>query len=128
MDTLAGLPVMPVAPSGRAIDARYGNKRAEMWFLLAAWIKRGGALPQDDGLSKELTAPTYTFNASGKFMLESKDQIKDRLGFSPDIGDALAQTFAIPESPGDMDPMIAEDDEAGGKLLTEYDPFSDDRW
>lgn len=69
--------------SGKAIDPRYMNKRAEMWFEMAEWIRRGGAIPNDPQLQKELTAPTYTF-MNGKFQLEPKDQIKARLGFSPD--------------------------------------------
>lgn len=85
--------------SGKAIDARYFNKRSEMWFLLADWVKRGGALPKIPELQKELTAPTYTFQ-SGKFRLEEKDQIKKRLGYSPDMGDGLALTFGLPEMPG----------------------------
>ena len=82
--------------AGRPIDERYLNKRAEMWFLMAEWVKRGGALPNDQVLSRELTAPTYTFQ-NGKFRLEDKDQIKARLGFSPDLADALVLTFALPD-------------------------------
>lgn len=85
--------------SSKAIDNRYHNKRSEMWFLMAEWIKRGGVLPNDPELVKELTAPTYTFQ-NGKFLLEPKDQIKERLGYSPDKADALCLTFAVPEMPG----------------------------
>ncbi len=83
--------------SGKAIDSRYLNKRAEIWFEMQKWIKRGGALPNDATLLKEMVAPTYTFK-NGKFMLEPKEQIKARLGFSPDRADALAMTFAEPEA------------------------------
>lgn len=110
--------------SGKAMDPRYLNKRAEMWFEMAAWVKRGGGLPNDSTLSKELTAPTYTFNG-GKFQLESKDQIKARLGFSPDICDALCLTFAMPDMPR-QDSLEALTSKAG-KLLSEYDPFGPDR-
>jgi hypothetical protein len=48
--------------SGKSADPRYFNKRAEMWFNMVEWIKRGGAIPNDPELLKELTAPTYTFN------------------------------------------------------------------
>jgi hypothetical protein len=84
---------------GKAIDPRYKNKRAEMWFGMADWVKRGGSLPDMPELIAELTGPTYTFDNQGKFMLESKDQIKERLGYSPDIADALCLTFALPEMP-----------------------------
>lgn len=74
--------------SGKAIDPRYTNKRAEMWFLMADWIKKRGSLPKDPRLAKELVSPTYSLQ-NGKFLLESKEQIKKRLGFSPDRADAL---------------------------------------
>ena len=92
----SGVRAQEVNFSGKALDPRYFNKRAEMWFNMAEWIKRGGSLPNEDRLLKELTVPTYTFK-NGKLILESKDQIKERLGFSPDMADALALTFALPE-------------------------------
>lgn len=39
-----------------ADDARYFNKRTEIIFRLADWIKRGGCLPDDPLLAAELTA------------------------------------------------------------------------
>lgn len=83
---------------GPAGDPRYKNKRAEMWFALGDWIKGGGALPNLPELVGELTTPTYTFS-NGKIMLEDKDQVKARLGRSPDLADALALTFAFPVAP-----------------------------
>ena len=35
------------------------------------------------------------FDSSGRLVLESKDHIRERVGFSPDLGDAAALTFAI---------------------------------
>ena len=81
-----------------AIDPRYKNKRAEMWLEMADWVKRGGSLPPVPELVQELTSPTYTFN-QGKLQLEDKDQIKARIGRSPDLADALALTFALPDQP-----------------------------
>lgn len=83
--------------SGRADDPRYVNKRTEMYFELSKWIKRG-QLPKDRILQKELTCMQYTFH-NGKFKLEDKEQIKKRLGFSPNRADALAMTFAMVEMP-----------------------------
>lgn len=98
----AGLPVVGIQFAGKAGNPRYHNKRAEMWFLMAEWIKAGSALPPDGELVKELTAPTYHF-VGDRFALERKEQIKERLGFSPDLADALALTFAQPvEPPGTL--------------------------
>ena len=109
---------------GKAINPRYANKRAEMWFELAEWIKRGGAIPNIPELVPELTAPTYTLN-QGKIQLEDKDQIKKRIGRSPDLGDALALTFAYPDAPASMalvHPSFARKANAG-----EYDPYAEER-
>ena len=81
-----------------AIDPRYGNRRAEMWFGMAEWIKRGGAIPEVPGFLAELTTPRYFFR-NGKLWIEEKDMIKAQLQRSPDLGDALAQTFALPDAP-----------------------------
>lgn len=94
----AGHTPIPVNFAGKPIDPRYANKRAEMWFRLAEWVKKGGCLPKIPSLIRELTTPTYTF-INGKFALEEKKLIKKRLGLSPDMGDALALTFALPEMP-----------------------------
>ncbi len=115
---------MPINFSGKAMDPRYLNKRAEMWFTMAEWVKRGGALPNIPMLSRELSAPTYFFQ-NGKFQLESKEQIKARLGFSPDMADALALTFAIPEMPSTI--AIPGLIQSSG-LLADYDPFDPERF
>lgn len=117
----AGHAPMEISFSGKAIDPRYFNKRSEMWFLMAEWVKRGGALPNHPVLAKELTTPTYTFQ-NGKFRLEEKDQIKQRLGFSPNYADALCLTFALPEMPrGSEFPLVGEQQR---KIKSEYDPYN----
>ena len=85
----AGYSPLEIHFSGKPTDKRYFNKRSEMWFQMAEWVKRGGCIPELAILRKELTAPTYTFQ-NGRFKLEDKEQIKKRLGFSPNYGDALA--------------------------------------
>lgn len=109
VDTLLqrGHSPMEVNFQGRADDSRYFNKRAEMWYRMVEWIKRGGVLPKDEQLLKELTAPLYFFSASGKIQIEDKAQIKTRLGFSPDKADALALTFAMAETPGGLSSALA---------------------
>jgi hypothetical protein len=78
-------------------------------------MKGGMALPNIPELVAELTVPTYTF-LGGQFVLEEKDQIKARLGRSPDLADALAETFAIPDMPGGMAGV-------GGKAESDADPY-----
>jgi hypothetical protein len=124
----AGWSPIPVNFSGKALDSRYFNKRAEMYFLMTEWIKRGGFLVRTPELPRELTSATYSFQ-NGKFRLEDKNQIKQRLGFSPDIADAMALTFALPEMPSDKAGFPG----SGGwahrpnEMKWEYDPFSKER-
>jgi phage terminase large subunit len=106
--------------SGKAIDQRYLNKRAEIWFNMAEWIKRGGCLPDLPELVGELTTPTYYFQ-NGKFQIEPKDHIKERLGASPDLADALALTFSLPDMPSSTAPLVVGLSEKRFKF--EYDPF-----
>jgi len=119
---LAGYAPVPVNFSGKADDARYFNKRSEMWFRMADWVKKGGSLPRRPGLLKELTAPTYTFH-NGKFRLEEKDQIKKRLKFSPDEADGLALTFAFVEMPASIAAVHPSLAAGGNKTVSDWDPF-----
>lgn len=77
-------------------DKRFVNRRAEMWYGVREWLKSGGRLVEDECLKAELTAPTYSFDASGRIKLEPKEEIKARLNRSTDLADALALTFAAP--------------------------------
>lgn len=77
---------------------RYFNRRAEMWDKAAEWLNANPQpqLPEDEDLLNELISVGKRFDARGRLQLESKDEIKKRLGRSPDKADALALTFAEP--------------------------------
>ncbi len=101
LDRLRQLDYDPVEVpfGGRAIlEQQFVNRRTEMWWNMKEWIEAGGWIPSDPMLRQELSTPTYWFDAQGRKVLESKDEIKKRLqgGASPDIADALALTFAYP--------------------------------
>ena len=116
----AGLGPIGIMFNAPALDPRYRNRRAEMWLLMARWVKAGGALPPIDEMRGELIEPTYTF-LNGKFLLEDKDQIKARIGRSPDLADALALTFAIPDQPAKfMQELLGSN-----KVAIDFDPWAD---
>ena len=117
-----GYNVIPVSFSGKATDPRYLNKRAEMHFEAAEWVKRGGALPNLPEIAREATAATYTFHG-GKFQIEDKEQIKVRVGASPDLWDAFCLTFAMPIAPPQRHgvPGIA----ARGNYRSDYEPYQE---
>jgi hypothetical protein len=110
---------------------RYLNKRAEMYGRARDWIKKGGCLPPDDkraeskGLSAQLTAATYTYQGDVKLQLESKKDIRRRLGISPDDADALAITFAFPYLEEAFATTAPGGEEEAGDSYTEANPYRD---
>lgn len=91
-----GHDVTEVNFGGRSTQAVYVNKRTEMWFGIREWLALGGAIPNSVDLKQDLGAPTFHYDAANRAALESKDDIKKRGLPSPDLGDALALTFAMP--------------------------------
>lgn len=101
----------------KSYSPKYANKRAEMWDEMKAWLEQGGVLPSIPEIKADLSAPTYSFDASNRMKLEPKHEVKKRLGRSPDLGDALALTFAMP--------VVAQDltIEGGNNVLSDFDPY-----
>ena len=102
-----GLHVHPVVGSeGSALmdksgQMKFRNKRAEMYWLLREALDPTNpdpiALPPDQELLGDLTAPRYKVVTMGKgaaIQISSKDDIRLVLGRSPDKGDSVAMTFA----------------------------------
>lgn len=91
--------VRAVMFGGKALaDDRYHNRRAEMWDELRQWLQSVPAvkIPDNESLCAELTTVNKKYDSRGRLQLEEKDEIKKRLGRSPDMADALALTFAEP--------------------------------
>lgn len=120
---LAGFAPIPVNYSGKANDPRFFNKRSEMYWLGAEWVKGGGALPNAPEITLEATAPTYWLH-EGKLRVEEKAQIKARIQRSPNHWDAFCQTFAQPIAPnfGKLSPLNRTE---SLHAVTEYDPLED---
>jgi hypothetical protein len=86
---------------GRTIDGALAflNIRAESWWRFREALdpsQDGGspiALPPDQKLTSDLTAPLYKISQGGKIQVESKEDIIKRLGRSPDRGDAVVMAW-----------------------------------
>lgn len=107
--------------AGEPNNERYKNKRAEMAFEAVQWVKEGGSLPDSPELLAAMTQTTYTFSGD-KLILEPKDEVKTRLGYSPDEFDALMLTFAHPvtrQVSSEYTPFLRQRFEA------DYNPMSD---
>jgi phage terminase large subunit-like protein len=74
---------------------RFLNRRSEVfWHLRRLLEDRKIALPRDERLWDELTTIQWKPNSEGKLQLEPKDQLRQRLGRSPDRADAVAMAFS----------------------------------
>jgi hypothetical protein len=67
-----------------------------MWGELRTWLEGNVELPNNPELLDDLTVIKRKPNANGKLRLETKDEMRRRGVRSPDLGDALALTFAVP--------------------------------
>lgn len=89
--------IIEVNFGGKATEfGRFANKRSEMWWKMAEWFEAGGVIPDNPELKADLAVPTYKFDSANRKLLEKKEDMKERVGFSPDLGDGLALTFAEP--------------------------------
>lgn len=77
-------------------EEKYARLRDQLWFSLRDWLREGGELPDDGKLEAELLAPEYAFDSRGRYVVESKDETKKKLGRSPDRADALALAVYAP--------------------------------
>lgn len=87
----SGAPDRPVADS----NAKYANKRAEMWGFMRDWLAVG-CTRDDPELTADLGNVEYGYDANDAILLEKKEHMRKRGLASPDSGDALALTFAYP--------------------------------
>ena len=75
----------------------FANMRAYLYWAVRDWLnpKNGfePAVPPNDLFMQECTEIHWKFLSSGSIIMESKDDIKKRLGRSPDYFDALVNTF-----------------------------------
>jgi len=72
------------------------NLRTALWWMLRKILDPDNnfmpLIPPDNRLRSELIAPLFSQNAN-KIVIDTKRQVKERLGFSPDMGDALAYSL-----------------------------------
>ena len=101
----------------------YANKRAEMYGLAKDWMKDGGSLYSTNEtlnaqVRYELSSVCYSYDRNNKIILESKEEVKKKIGKSPDYADGFILSFAYP-----VQTKI-------GKLknvdITDYDPYDMD--
>ena len=72
------------------------NRRAEMWTRMKDWLEgeEPVSIPDLDPLQADITAPRLLPTLTNDIQLETKEAMRKRKIRSPDLGDALALTFA----------------------------------
>lgn len=83
----------------RSGEFGFTNLRAAAWWRLRELLdpsQPGGSkvlLPRSENLQSDLTVPQWKMLSGGKIQLESKDDIRKRLGRSTDEGDSVVMAF-----------------------------------
>jgi hypothetical protein len=83
----------------------FNNNRSAAWWNLREMLdpsQPGGVrlmLPDDEQLLADLTTPRWRLHSGGKLIVESKDEIRKRLGRSPDAGDACVMAHWVDGTP-----------------------------
>lgn len=81
----------------RSGEIGFGNLRALMWWTLRQALDPAFdpvlAIPPDETLLGELTAPHWRVGAGAKIWVESKDEIQKRIGRSTDHADAVGHSM-----------------------------------
>jgi hypothetical protein len=79
---------------------KYANKRAEIWGSLRDAMPglalQHHQIDKNYSILDDLITTNYGINDRGEILLEKKADIKAREGYSPDVADALALTYAFP--------------------------------
>ena len=86
---------------GAAIEReKYRNRAAEMWGRAKEWLEDEPCfLPRHARLQADLTTRRYSYDASRRLVLETKERMKARGLKSPDVGDSFCLTFAVSVQP-----------------------------
>jgi phage terminase large subunit len=80
-------------------DAQGRIMRDYLWIEMACWLREDEPaflIDKDmaEDLAGELASVKYGIDGKGFLVVEMKDQMRKRLGRSPDLADSLALTFA----------------------------------
>lgn len=120
----SGYRVNEVWFGAESTQREYAFKRTDMWAQMREWLK-GGMTDGSPDLNRDLTTVEYGFfgAAKDKIILESKESLTSRGIPSPDDGDALALTFAVPVARKDS-PVGNKKKRQQKAIGVDYDLFS----
>lgn len=86
------------AGSSARFPDRFLNLRAQAYWELRDRLEEGRcALPDDEELSDELCAVQWSWTEQQRIRLEDKQDLRNRIGRSPDKADAVVMAFGAPD-------------------------------
>lgn len=104
------VPVNVSLPPAQAHQKRFVNKRAELWWNVGrekSRLQTWDLSRVDDDVIAELTAPRYEImDSGGRIKIEAKDNVRARMGRSPDLADALLLAFYEATYQGEVSPAM----------------------
>lgn len=86
---------MGLSGGQRGRRRHFANRRAKSYWHLQRLLEEGRiALLRDEKLFDELAATRWKVNSTAKVQIQPKDDLRARIGRSPDRADACAMAFA----------------------------------
>lgn len=80
---------------GKSRESKFRNIRAEAYWTLRTALQEGSVkIESSSDLQAQLSATTWKLTPTGLIQMDSKDDIKKRIGRSPDDADALSMLFS----------------------------------
>lgn len=80
-------------PPNKKAQLRFKNVKAEGYWNLKQWVEAGGKIYRDAGYY-ELAQIRYKVDSDKLIQIEPKEELKKRMGKSPDHAESLMLTFA----------------------------------
>lgn len=99
----------------RRQPALYDRVRDELWANFDTWLREDGAIPSDAKLAKELHAPSWEGQVTGRLKATPKSELRKILGRSPDRADAACLSTWEPLN-------LHDDDERGAERQEKREP------
>lgn len=111
----AGVPVISFRAAQKPHSKQhwFRDRKTEAWWVTREKLKDGllvlpgfDAGKAADDLAADLSTPKLLTPAGGRIAVESKAELRKRLGRSPDLGDALVMAASVEPSRGDPNPPV----------------------
>jgi len=93
------IPVTAVVAGAKAMDdSKFTNVKAEAFWATKLWIEAKSNALENQPEFKQLEEIRYKEDSERRLKIEPKQELRQRIGYSPDVADAFMVTFAPQET------------------------------